>query len=102
MRPRALLVFLSLVVVLGAFIWFYERKLPSSDERANLTKKVLPVKKDDIRGVTLESAAGRVVLVRTEAPQAAKDKDKKDKKDGKDEEKGKKEGEDTGQPESEW
>src|SRR5436305_5061126 len=104
MRPRTLLVLLALVAVLGAFIWFYERKLPSSDERAALSKKVLPFKKEEIRGVTLESAAGRVVLARTEAPRPARGKngkDGKDNKDGKDE-KGKKEGEDTGQPESEW
>ena len=34
MRPRTLLILLVLVLGLGAFIWFYERELPSSEERA--------------------------------------------------------------------
>jgi hypothetical protein len=102
MKPRTLLVLLTLVVVLGAFIWFYERKLPSSDERAELGKKVVSVKKDDIQAVTLETGNGKVVLERTAAPSTAKDK--KDKKDQKDKEKKAGEGEEEaqGQPASEW
>jgi len=97
MKPRTLLVLLVLVVVLGAFIWFYERKLLSSDERVELAKKVVPVKKEDVQAVTLETANGKVVLQRSAAPDA-KDakKDKKDKKDG--------EGTEgpQGQPAAEW
>ncbi|HEX3529251.1 MAG TPA: DUF4340 domain-containing protein [Thermoanaerobaculia bacterium] len=85
MKPRTLLILFCILLGLGAFIWFYERKLPSSDERAEIAKKVVPVKKDDVQGVTLETASGKVVLQRTDAPAAdtkKKDKDKKDKKDG--------------------
>jgi Domain of unknown function (DUF4340) len=81
MKPRTLLVLSALVVVLGAFIWFYERKLPSSDERAEIAKKVVPVKKDDVREVTLETGSGKTVLERVE------DKDQKDKKDQRDKDK---------------
>jgi hypothetical protein len=90
MKPRTLLILLGLVLVLGAFIWFYERKLPSSDERAELAKKVVPVKKDDVQAVTLETANGKVVLQRTEEAK----KDDKDKKDGGPG--------DQGQPASSW
>jgi len=85
MKPRTLLILFCVLLGLGAFIWFYERKLPSSDERAEIAKKVVPVKKDDVQGVTLETASGKVVLQRTDAPAAdtkKKEKDKKDKKDG--------------------
>jgi hypothetical protein len=91
MKPRTLLVLLVVVLGLGAFIWFYERKLPSSDERADLAKKAVPVKKEEVEAVTLESAAGTVVLERFE-----EGKDEKVAKDSKDDEGA------EGQPESEW
>ena len=53
MRPRTLLVLLIVVVALGAFIRFYERDLPSSDERAKQAKKVLDFKKDQVTRVRL-------------------------------------------------
>jgi Domain of unknown function (DUF4340) len=84
MKPRTLLVLLAVAAVLGAFIWFYERKLPSSDERAELAKKVVPVKKDDIQGVTIETGSGKVALERIEDKDPKDGKDKKDKKDGND------------------
>jgi Domain of unknown function (DUF4340) len=70
MKPRTLLVLFILVVALGSFIFFYEHKLPSSEERADLAKKVVPLKKEDIREVTLESTSGKVVLKRQEVPKA--------------------------------
>ena len=77
MRPRTLLILLVVVLGLGSFIWFYERKLPSTEERSELRKKVLEIKKDDVKAVTIESAkSGTVRLERVEAK-------KKDKKDGK-------------------
>jgi hypothetical protein len=97
MKPRTLLVLLVVVLGLGAFIWFYERKLPSSDERADLAKKAVPVKKEEVQAVTLESAAGKVVLERFE-----ENKDEKVAKDGEDDKKEDGEGEMEGQPESEW
>jgi len=72
MKPRTLLVLLVVVLGLGAFIWFYERKLPSSEERVELQKKILKVEKDDVTAVTVESSKGRVRLERVPAPKAAK------------------------------
>ncbi|HEY2738647.1 MAG TPA: DUF4340 domain-containing protein, partial [Thermoanaerobaculia bacterium] len=100
MKPRTLLILFCILLGLGAFIWFYERKLPSSDERVEIAKKVVAVKKDDVLGLTLETTGGKVVLQRTDAPAAAtkkdKDKDKKDKKEGD------VEPEAQGQPASAW
>jgi hypothetical protein len=96
MKPRTLLILLGILIGFGSFIWFYERKLPSSDERAQIAKKVIAVKKDDVQGLTLETAGGKVVLQRTEAPAADKKKDKKDKKDGETGD------EPQGQPASSW
>lgn len=82
MRPRTLLVLAIVVVALGAFIRFYERALPSSDERAKQAKKVLDFKKDQVTRVRLVvntvagvgSAAGgtAVVLEKLQPPKAAK------------------------------
>lgn len=68
MRPRTLLVLLAVVLALGAFIWFYERELPSSEERAELEKKVLRVEKDDVTALTLQSEAGTVRLEKVALP----------------------------------
>ena len=68
MRPRTLLVLLVLVAGLGSFIWFYERELPSSEERAKLEKRVLEVEKDDVTAVTLESESGKVLLEKVKLP----------------------------------
>jgi hypothetical protein len=84
MRPKTLLILLAAVLGLGAFIWFYERKLPSSEKRAELEKRVFQdVEKDDVTAVTLQSSKG---TVRFERVQAEKDvKDEKDTGVGKDE-----------------
>jgi hypothetical protein len=77
MRPRTLLILLALVVGLGLFIGLYERKLPSSTERAEREKKVLPVEKDEIQAVVLHSEKGDVRLERVSSP-LKKDTKKKD------------------------
>src|SRR5947209_5954557 len=64
MRPRTLLILLAIVLVLGAFIWFYERRLPASEEREGLGKKVLQLKKDDVTAVTIDADKGAVRLER--------------------------------------
>ena len=65
MKPRTLLVLLALVAGLGAFVWFYEREQPGSEEREKLAKRVLGVEREDV--VRLELHAGDRVteLVRT-------------------------------------
>ncbi|MBV8199757.1 MAG: DUF4340 domain-containing protein [Acidobacteria bacterium] len=68
MRPRTLLVLSIVVVALAAFIRFYERNLPSSDERAQRAKKVLDFKKDQVNRVRLIAGATTVMLERLPAP----------------------------------
>jgi hypothetical protein len=71
-RPRTLLVLLVVVVALGAFIRFYERDLPSSDERARLAKKILDFKKEQVTRLRLVADGTTVVLERVPPPQPAK------------------------------
>lgn len=76
MKPRTLLVLLVLVAGLGSFIWFYERELPSSEERAKLEKRVLRVEKDDVTAVTLQSDSGTVRLEKVKLPAPAEPEEK--------------------------
>ncbi len=82
MKPRTLLVLLILVLGLGAFIWFYERDLPSSEERVEQAKRVLAVEKDEVTAVRIESDAGLVRFERVDPPKppAAKEEAKEEKK----------------------
>jgi hypothetical protein len=72
MKPRTLLILLALVLALSAFIFFYERKLPSSEERATLGKKVFTFEKDTVTAVTIESGKGAVRLERAGPAKPAK------------------------------
>ena len=76
MRPRTLLVLFLVVVALGAFVWFYERKLPGSDERAKQEKKLFDWTKDDVTAVAIQSGGGRsgqdVALERVSPPRPKK------------------------------
>lgn len=66
MRPRTLLVLFLLVAGLGAFVWFYERDLPGSDERAERAKQLLPeLDTDAVTGLELATEKGTVVLTRS-------------------------------------
>src|SRR5215218_2083491 len=65
MKPRTLLILLAVVLALGAFIWFYERKLPSSEERVTLGKKVLELDKAEVTAVAIDSPKGKIRLERT-------------------------------------
>ena len=47
-------------MVLGAFIWFYERTLPSSEERVEIGKKVFRLDKDDVTALSIDSGKGSV------------------------------------------
>ncbi|HYH45339.1 MAG TPA: DUF4340 domain-containing protein [Thermoanaerobaculia bacterium] len=78
MRPRTLLVLLVLVAGLGSFIWFYERELPSSEERAKLEKRVLQVEKDDVTAVTLQSGSGTVRMEKVKLPVQEKKADEEE------------------------
>jgi hypothetical protein len=74
MKPRTLLILLAVVLALGAFIWFYERELPSSEERTELQKRILELETGDVTAVTIESGkSGTVHLERIAAAPPAKD-----------------------------
>ena len=60
MRPKTLLILLVVVLGLGSFIWFYERKLPSS-RSAGARKAGPPGRREsDVTAVTLQSSKGTV------------------------------------------
>jgi hypothetical protein len=75
MKPRTLLILLVVVLGLGAFIFFYERKLPSSEERVTLGKKVFALEKDAVTALTLETGKGTVRLERAGPAKPAKKQD---------------------------
>ncbi|MEM7049160.1 MAG: DUF4340 domain-containing protein [Acidobacteriota bacterium] len=65
MKPRNLLILFLLVAGLGAYIYFVERDLPSSEERATRSKQLFAgLESDDLVGVTLESEGQSVRLER--------------------------------------
>lgn len=68
MKPRTLFVLALLVAGLGAFVWFYERELPSTDERAELAKRLLKLEAEEVERVEIEWDGGAVELVRSAAP----------------------------------
>lgn len=72
MRPRTLLALFLAVVALGAFVWFYERKLPGSDERAKQEKKLFDWTKDDVTAVAIDRSGQEVALERVQPPKAKK------------------------------
>lgn len=64
MKPKTLLVLLLLVLGLGSFIWFYERKLPGSEEQAANAKKLVALKTEDVTGVEIERDGQKIRLER--------------------------------------
>ncbi|HEV8629956.1 MAG TPA: DUF4340 domain-containing protein [Thermoanaerobaculia bacterium] len=69
MRPRSLGVLALVVLALGAFVWFYERKLPTTAEAKAQAKKLLPgVEADEVREVVIERGGQKVRLVREGEP----------------------------------
>ncbi len=74
MKPRTLLILLVLVLGLGAFIWLYERKLPSSEERETQGKKVFALDKGDVTAVAIDAPKGSVRLEKAPSPKPAQGK----------------------------
>ena len=70
MKPRAVLILAALVAALAAFIWFFERDLPSSEELAERSNRVLAVESDEVSAVEIEWAGETVRLERAPAPGA--------------------------------
>lgn len=68
MKPKTLLVLVALVAVLGAFIWFVDRDLPSTDERAERAKKVFAgLEAKEITALTIERDGVKIALERDAA-----------------------------------
>jgi hypothetical protein len=70
----------ALVLGLGAFMWLYERKQPSTEERAQQAKKVLSLESDAVEAVTLEWDGQRVRLEREPAAEKQEGDDEDDEK----------------------
>lgn len=64
MTPRAVLVLAILVAALAAFIWFFERDLPSSEELAERSRQVLSFAPEDVTAVRVEWEGRAVRLER--------------------------------------
>lgn len=67
MRPRTLWILLALVAGVAAFVWFVERDLPGTDERAERGKKVLAVEVDEVSRIAWTRGDERVELSRPDA-----------------------------------
>ncbi len=70
MQPKTLLVLTVAVLALGGFIFFYEKDLPSTDERAELAKKVLQIEDDAVEALLIEWGETSVRLERQRRPEA--------------------------------
>lgn len=66
MKPKTLLALTCVAVLMGGFIVFFEKDLPSTDERRELDTKVLDLKADQVEEIRLQQGEGLVVLVRDE------------------------------------
>jgi hypothetical protein len=73
MRPRTLLVMLGVLLVLGGFIYFFEKDLPSTDERRDLENKVLKVEDGDVEAVVVEWNGNKVRLEKDAAEDGEED-----------------------------
>jgi len=74
MKPKTLLVLTVVVALCAAFIFFFEKELPSTDERAEMEKMVLaPLKDDEVEAVEIAWEGQIVRLERHEKPKAAEE-----------------------------
>ncbi len=69
MKPRTLLILLLLVAGLGSFIVLYERKMPSSEERAAQAKKIFSFGPGDVRSLAIEREGAPLAFERIEKPE---------------------------------
>jgi uncharacterized protein DUF4340 len=79
-KPRSLLVLTLVVAALGAFVWFYERKQPTTDEAKAQEKKVLGgIEADNVSAVTIARDGSTLRLVKEGGakPAAAEKKETK-------------------------
>ena len=63
MRGKNLIVLAAIVIAVGLYIMLFERHRPTSDEATKAAEKVLlDFERDDVIGIVIESAEGRVRL----------------------------------------
>ncbi len=67
MKGRTLAVLAAIVALLAAFVWFVERDLPGSDERAELAKRVLDFDGDEVDAVEWSADGESLRLERGDA-----------------------------------
>ena len=77
MKPKTLLILGTVTALLGLFVYFVERDLPSTDEQQELATKVLALETDDVVALTLHAEDRQVRLERVE-PGADTEKDGED------------------------
>ena len=70
MKPKTLGILALLVGGLAAFVAFYERKLPSTDERKAQEKKVFRIESDDVVALEIENDGKKVRLERDARPKS--------------------------------
>lgn len=66
MRPRTLLVLFALVAAMAAFIWFFERDLPSSEERREQSGRLVSLEVEAVGELELRAGESVVRLRRSE------------------------------------
>ncbi len=63
MKSKNLIILAAIVVLLGAYLFFFERHRPTTDEaRRDADKVFRGLEQDDVSGLVVESAEGRVRL----------------------------------------
>jgi hypothetical protein len=70
MKPRTLLILLGLSLAFFAFIYFFERELPSTAEREVQSKQVLPIGADDVDALEV-AWGGQTMRIEKEKPAKA-------------------------------
>lgn len=78
MKPRTVAILAVVVAMLAAFVFFFERELPSTDERRERSGKALALEPEEVTALTLEWEGREVRFERTtkgegEAPPTARD-----------------------------
>lgn len=73
MKPKTLLILLALSLGFFAFIYFFERELPSTAEREQQSKQVLPIRADDVDALEIAWGDKTVRLERDEAAKKNKE-----------------------------
>ena len=65
MRSRSLIILALVVIALGAYIYFHERHLPTTEERRQQSDKLFPdLERDDVAGLEIRNTHGTFRIVK--------------------------------------